>query len=233
MHINLDCAEIFFGDCGDKILIKGVDENLPLTLKHLKEKIHAKCIVFLNQTHGINSLIIDEKTNFEEDSFRQIEGDIVITNQKNIGIGVLTADCLPVVIIDSKRFVIAAVHAGWQGTVLGACQEAIKKMQNRFGSQLYDLEFYFGPAAKSCCYEIQSDFLLKNEDVNLKYFLINRAGKIFFNFIDFNKQKLYELGIVANQIKDQSCFCTICGENYCSYRRSKNFYRQATIVALK
>jgi len=234
MLLDLDFAEIYFGDNEFQINIEGADKKLPLLLEQLMTEVNAKKLLFLNQTHGIDFTIIDENFIFETSiNFRKIDGDIIITNQRNIAIGVLTADCLPVVILDKKNKVVAVVHSGWKGSVLNANAIAIQQMRKQFGTQLNDLQIYFGPAAKNCCYEVQQDFIEKNKTLSIEKFLINRDKKIFFDLIDFNKKNLYKIGILEKQINDSNCFCTICDTIFCSFRREKDFYRQATIVALK
>ena len=89
-----------------------------------------------HQVHGKKVAIIDSSGFTRED----LEGyDAFITNLKGVAIGVRTADCVPVLLYDPATKTIAAVHAGWKGTVLNIVQEAIGVMQDCFGSNPKDL----------------------------------------------------------------------------------------------
>ena len=83
-----------------------------------------------------------------------LEYDALITNSPNTFLGILTADCLPIFLVDQKRKVIAAIHAGRQGTALHITTRVLKKMEKEFGCSSKDLLITLGPSIGSCCYEI-------------------------------------------------------------------------------
>jgi polyphenol oxidase len=84
-------------------------------------------------------------------------GDASITDQTNLLLGVQTADCVPILLVDSKKRTIAAVHAGWRGTLQRIVTKTIGKMQMRFGTTPSDLFAAIGPAIGGCCYEVGTE----------------------------------------------------------------------------
>jgi YfiH family protein len=88
-------------------------------------------------------------------------GDASITNQAGLLLGVQTADCVPVLLVDTKKRAIAAVHAGWRGTLQRIVTKTIGKMQMQFGTKPADLLAAIGPAIGGCCYEVGTEVAVK------------------------------------------------------------------------
>ena len=82
------------------------------------------------------------------------EGDALISNTPGLTLVIRTADCLPILIADPENRAIAAVHAGWRGTVQQILRETVQAMSDRFGSRSQDLVIAIGPAIGECCYEV-------------------------------------------------------------------------------
>ncbi|MCL4361584.1 peptidoglycan editing factor PgeF [Candidatus Dependentiae bacterium] len=221
--------KIFFSD--SKIYLQNesrlIDSN---QLKKLEQTFDVKNLVLLHQTHsniGKNLTSIDEIQNHE-----YFKGDYLITNLKNIGLVIRTADCLPIIIFDEQKKVIANIHAGWRGSVSGVVENTIRDMQKYYNSNLSDLKVYFGPCAKVCCYKVSEDF-----DKNLKQFteltIFKIGNYIYFDLPKYNLLTLYQLGIDISQVYLNSNNCTICNKNYYSYRRdNKETRRQINLVVL-
>lgn len=96
-----------------------------------------------HQVHDCKVAIIDRPGLTRED----LEGyDAFLTNIPGVAIGVRTADCVPVLLFDPARRVIAAVHAGWKGTVLHISHKALEVMAVKFGTQAADIKAVIGPA---------------------------------------------------------------------------------------
>ena len=89
-------------------------------------------LLTVNQVHGTEILVIDE-SNLEVSHFQRVASDAIITNQRNILIGILVADCFPVILYDQKKHVAAVVHLGWRGTSAGLLGRTVKAMQEIFG----------------------------------------------------------------------------------------------------
>lgn len=140
---------IYFGDNQDNIYKPQdcVPSNIPL-IEHRKfasisKKIDIKHLAFLNQVRANDGMIIkDHIPAFE------IDGDYLITAETHVGIGVLTADCLPIAIYDQKNHLAAMIHAGWQGTVARIAQKVIMQMQKKFGTDLNNLQIFLVQAQK-------------------------------------------------------------------------------------
>ncbi len=88
-----------------------------------------------------------------------IDGDYLVTQEKNLDIGVLTADCLPIIFYDNESEACGIAHAGWKGTVQEIAPKIIHHMQQAFKTKVDNLQVWFGPAAQICCYEVQKDFI--------------------------------------------------------------------------
>jgi len=87
------------------------------------------------------------------------KGDASISNTPGLLLGVQTADCVPILLVDPKRRAVAAIHAGWRGTLARIAAKAVGQMQMRFGSRPADLLAALGPSIGSCCYEVGPDLV--------------------------------------------------------------------------
>lgn len=112
-------------------------------------------LVTVQQVHGTDILVIDEQ-NDDLSHFNSIESDAIITNQSGIMIGVCVADCAPILIYDAEKQVIAAVHAGWQGTAAKIVSKTVNGMKSLFGCQPENMQAAIGPCIGRCCYEVDT-----------------------------------------------------------------------------
>ena len=103
-----DKVGIYFSTADENLDFNKNTEQGLLNLNNLKEWFNVKEVGYLNQTHS-------DKI-FDYDGINH-NGDAIITNKKQVLIGVFTADCVPVIIYDRKKLVVAAVHSGWKGTI--------------------------------------------------------------------------------------------------------------------
>src|SRR3989304_7155126 len=220
--IHLEPAlSIYFGDASNKFYQKEYlswHDNLlhkepfsPL----LRLKI--KNLTFLHQVHGSNGFIITKKT---LDSPFFYDGDYLITNQLNVCIGVMTADCVPVICHDKRNNVIGIAHAGWRGAVKGVVIEMIKAMHQEYGTSLNDMRVFFGPCAKRCCYEVQSDFKQNLEHYSFGsecMYLI--GGAYFFDLPAFLSKQLVSMGLEGDAIRLDYTLCTMCNNRFWSHRK--------------
>jgi polyphenol oxidase len=102
---------------------------------------------------------------FHSDAILQFEaaptepsrGDAAVTKSAGLLLAVQTADCVPILLVDPKNRAVAAVHAGWRGTLARIVEKAIGRMQMQFGSQAADLQAAIGPAIGGCCYEVGTE----------------------------------------------------------------------------
>ena len=81
-------------------------------------------------------------------------GDALVTNVQNLLLSVQTADCVPVLLVDPKQRAVAAIHAGWRGTLARIAQKAVGRMIQEYGSKPSHLLAAIGPSIGPCCYEV-------------------------------------------------------------------------------
>ena len=152
--------------------------NIKKNLEIVRKKIgkRAKDIFLLQQVHSNKFVYINEKYKNKN----KPKADAVITNQRNLPIAVLTADCSPILIYDKKMKIIAAVHAGWKGMYKGIINKVIKFMVTK-GCELKNITAVVGPSISLKNYEVKEDF-------KLKFIKQSKKNNIFFKF---NKNKLF------------------------------------------
>jgi YfiH family protein len=176
---------------GSKDKPSNVRKNLELVRKKIKNS--ARDIFLLNQIHSNKFIYIDEKYQFKA----KPKVDAVITNQKNLPIAVLTADCVPILICDQQKKIIAAIHAGWKGAYKGIIGRVIKFMLKK-GSKPQNITAVIGPSISIDNYEVQNDFknkFLKKDRRNKIFFRIKRK-KLYFDLSNYVKSML-----LKNKIK--------------------------------
>jgi len=88
-------------------------------------------------------------------------GDASISNKARLLLAVQTADCVPVLLVDPKKRAVAAIHAGWRGTLARIAEKAAGRMQLEFGSKPADILAALGPSIGPCCYEVGVDLVTK------------------------------------------------------------------------
>ena len=165
---------------GSKDLLSNVRKNL----KIVKSKIDksSQDIFLLNQVHSNKFVYVDHKYK----SKIKPKADAVITNQRNLPIAVLTADCVPILICDNQKKIIAAIHAGWKGLYRGIIKNVIKFMIKK-GCKLKNISVAIGPSISAKNYEVKDDFkrkFIKLDKKNLKYFKIDN-DKLYFNLTKY------------------------------------------------
>jgi purine-nucleoside/S-methyl-5'-thioadenosine phosphorylase / adenosine deaminase len=159
--------------------------------------------------------------------------DASITSQSGLLLAVQTADCVPILLVDSKKRVIAAIHAGWRGTLARIAQKAIGRMQMEFSSRPENIFAAIGPAIGGCCYEVGTEvasaFATKFADAE-NYFDELRTGdepnpvqwlnqmppghqppppNVFLDLRKANRAQLLEVGVEAKNIFISE-LCTSC-----------------------
>lgn len=152
-------------------------------------------------------------------------GDAVVADSKEMFIVIQVADCLPVLLFDPVKKLIAGAHAGWKGSLLGIVPEVIRQMVQR-GSQTENIRVWLGPSIHSCCYQV---------DVERSVLFPHRSDSLrHIDLTAFNQRLLEETGIQKGNIFFDPR-CTVCsGENFPSYRRDgKNAGRIFACLALK
>ena len=159
-------------------------------LKIVKKKIdkNSKNIFLLHQVHSNNFIFIDQNFRLNK---KRIKADALITNQKNLPIAVLTADCVPVLLYERKKNIIAAIHVGWKG----AFKEIIKKVISfmlKKGCKRNCITGAIGPCIRQRSYNVKDDFKKKfiKKDKKNKVFFKMKKNIVYFDLPGFVKSQL-------------------------------------------
>jgi len=169
---------------------KDKKNNIKANLRIVKNKISKKSknIFLLHQIHSNKFIFIDK--NFKNYK-KKVQADAVITNQRKFPIAVLTADCVPILLYDNKKNIIAAIHAGWKGALKGIIKNVIDFMLKK-GCQQKNIFAAIGPCIGKNNYNVRNDFkrkFLKNDKKN-KIFFRNRKNIIYFDLPNYVKSQL-------------------------------------------
>lgn len=229
-------VRIYFGDVNN-FVDKTNLQNSYKALRQTRENLGAQSLFLLNQVHGIEGLFINDSflSSLKSDTvFINEAGDFLYTNVSGIALGILTADCLPIIVYDSRKKAVLAIHAGWRGSLNQIIKIAIKQFCKDLDLYLRDLNFHFGPCAKSCCYEVGIDFVseFQKQYKNWQEFIIQKSNKFFFDLVKFNLLTLISIGINSYDINLDNNDCTICNLRFCSYRRLKSNIRNINFVTI-
>lgn len=186
--------------CGDAD--ESIEENRRL-LCHLL-KIDDERLIMPHQVHLTKTVRIDEAffACSEEERKEQLEGvDAIMTNLPDVCIGVSTADCIPVLVYDSRRKAAAAIHAGWRGTAKRIVQQTISDMIATYGSDPKDMKAQIGPGISLDSFEVGNEVYdaFANEGLNMEL-ISKRQEKWHINLPECNRLQLIEAGIPSENI---------------------------------
>jgi hypothetical protein len=207
--------------------------NIINNLKIVSKKIGIKKnkLTLLNQIHSNKIYYLSKIPK------KKLIGDGLITNYKGFAIGILTADCAPILFYDPKKNIIGAAHAGWRG----AYKKIGKKIVNFFkkkGSKVNNIYAVIGPCISQNNYEVRDDLKTKflNQDKKNEEYFKKYKNKIFFNLKDYIFGQLKSSGINNIEIIKKDTF--ISKNNFFSARRSlKNkiddYGRNISIIMIK
>jgi len=139
------------------------------------------------------------------------EGDALVANTPGQTVAVKTADCLPILLVDAKNRTVAAVHAGWRGTVRQIARRAIDAMQRHFDTPVVNLHAALGPAIGGCCYEVGPEVAAE----------FGHSGRAHIDLAAVNREQLIQAGVPPEHIY-AAALCTQCRQDdFWSYRREK------------
>jgi YfiH family protein len=161
-----------------------------------------------------------------------LQGDGLITDVPGVLLGVGTADCVPVLVVDVAKRVAAAFHAGWRGTVTRIVERGVATMQEEYGSTARDLVAAIGPSIGPCCYavgeEVRSEFEKQFEYSKELFISKTDSGDIRLNLWEANRRQLLDAGIAEAAVITMG-ECTACARNpsgalrYFSHRAERGF----------
>ena len=180
-------------------------------------------LLTVNQVHGTEILVIDE-SNLEVSHFQRVASDAIITNQRNILIGILVADCFPVILYDQKKHVAAVVHLGWRGTSAGLLGRTVKAMQEIFGCLATDLCAAIGPGIAAHSYEVDRPVRDAFRQGVGQWQRIAKEVTLGHWQLDLQKSVMLQLDEagISRPAVDTVAECTCCHkETFFSYRRDE------------
>ena len=206
IYKGLNCGK------GSKDNKNNINKNLNFVAKKMNVK-RAK-LILMHQTHS-NKVVEIKKHNYR----KKIKADAMITKMNGIAIGVLTADCAPIIIYDLRNKIIGCIHAGWKGAFLGIIDNTIRKIKKLNSN--YQIIASVGPCIGKKSYEVDILFYKKFVSKSRKfkiYFKTKSKTKKLFNLRKFVTDKLLKYKVKVDQVSKD----TFTGKgNFFSYRRSR------------
>jgi len=153
------------------------------------------------------------------------DGDAILSDLPGHFVGVKTADCLPILLVDERHRTVAAVHAGWRGTVSGVCLSSLKAMGERWDTKPGDLHAAIGPGIGPCCFEVGPEVAVQfGEPFQRARVDLERA----------NRRQLVDAGIAPERIYTLG-LCTFClADQFHSFRRDREKAgRMISVIGVK
>ena len=196
--------------------------NIKQNLEIVKNKIDrkAKKIFLLHQIHSNKFIFINNKFKYKK---KRIKADAIITNQNKLPIAVLTADCVPLLIYDKRKNMIAAIHAGWKGAFKGIIKKVINFMLKN-GCKKDNIIIALGPCIKQNNYNVKEDFQKKfiKKDKKNKIFFKKEKNMIYFDLPNFIISQLKSIKIT-----------NIDSINIDTFDKKNNFFSARRSLGLK
>ena len=223
IYRSLNCGK------GSKDNKKNVIRNLSLVSK--KMKIHPKKLYLMYQTHS-NKVIIINKRN---QNSKRFNSDALITKLRGVALGVVTADCVPIILYDTQNQIIACIHAGWKGASSGIIENTVKKFK-KFNSK-NKIFASVGPCIGLKNYEVDLDFykrFVTKSKNNTTYFLKKNKFKKLFNLRKYVNDKLVRLKVKVDHVNHDTFKEK---RRFFSYRRSQklgdnDYGRSISVISL-
>ena len=208
LYASLNCGL----ESGDK------KENILKNLNLVGQKIGCKdkLLITLNQIHSNKVVYFKNKSSIKN----KLPGDAIVTKIKKVGIGILAADCAPILLYDPQKKIIGCIHSGWKGALNEIIENTIDKFLE-LKSNAKDLVVAVGPCINHHHYEVGYDFYKKffaQSKNNEQFFIISDDKKYLFNIRSYISEKLIRLGIKNIDHIKMDTFSD--NKNFFSYRRS-------------
>ena len=205
IYKSLNCGR------GSKDNKKNIQKNLKFVAKTMT--VERAKLILMHQTHS-NKVVEITKKNYK----KIIMADAMITQMRNLAIGVVTADCVPIIFCDIKSQVAGCIHAGWKGAFTGVIENTFKKVKRlNLKNKIYAS---VGPCIGNKSYEVDIKFYKMFVSKSWKYkiyFKEKNKTKKLFNLRKFVTDKLLKLGIEVDQV-NKDTFSE--KSNFFSFRRS-------------
>jgi polyphenol oxidase len=193
----------------------------PERVKENRARIAAKLdcdpdrLVTAYQVHSPNVVVADKPW-----GKKVPEADAIVTKEPGLAVGVLTADCAPLLLCDPGAGIVAAAHAGWRGTLDGIVENTLATMEG-LGGDRRRIVAAIGPAISQSAYEVETDFAAQfaaKDPASADFF--RQEEQPHFDLAGYVAYRLEQAGVEAPQLLH---LCTYCDESrFFSYRRSQH-----------
>ena len=207
IYKSLNCGKV------SKYNKKNLFRNLSFVSK--KMRVNQKKLALMYQTHSNKVIIITKKNK----NLKKFNSDALITNLRGVALGVVTADCVPIILYDIKNQIIACIHAGWKGASSGIIENTVKKIKKLNSKN--KIFASIGPCIGVKSYEVDLNFykrFIAKSKNNTAYFLKKNKLKKFFNLRKYVNDKLVRLRVKVDHVNHD----TFKEKNrFFSYRRSQ------------
>ena len=175
-------------------------------------------LITLNQIHSDKVHVVTDRSVSE----LAIEGDALITQEKNVAIAIKTADCFPLLLVDPVHRAVGAVHSGWRGTLSNIVSCAIEEMSRYFNSDPTEIMVALGPGIRDCCFEVDEDvarlFMEAYPEIIPALPISGRPGKFSVNLAKILHAQLTRVGVPTRNQYDLG-ICPCCNtREFFSYR---------------
>ena len=193
-------------------------ENVIKNLEFVSNKIGCKkeFLITLNQTHSKNVVYFEK----ESDVKYKMNADAIVCKIKNLAIGILTADCAPILFYDTQKKIIGCAHSGWKGALNGIIQNTVKKF-NELGTNNNNLVAVIGPCIKKENYQVGQEFynnFIIHDKKNKIFFKKTSNQKFTFDLRGFINNEIANLNIKNIENIEKDTFSEV--KTFYSYRRS-------------
>lgn len=193
-------------------------------------KYDSKKLIHMRQIHSDKVMIVNANMSFDTPP----QCDALITNNIDIPIMVMSADCTPILLYDPINHAIGAVHAGRAGALNGILPKTLEAMKKNYGTSLRAVQIVLGPSIQGCCYEINEKIAREVEEKGYEKALVRTVQKVSLDVNTILHMQLEALGIVSEQIETINQ-CTSCNcHDYYSYRANRQHTgRIAGVILLR
>ena len=208
-----------------------VAENRARAARHFE--LPAANLVTVYQIHSPNVVRVSEPWPAEASP----RADAMVTDKPGVMLGILAADCAPVLLADAEARVIGAAHAGWRGALSGVVEATVGAME-QLGARRSHIVAAIGPCIGQASYEVSDNFappFLQQDKNNAKFFIPGRPGKLQFDLPGYLLQRLGLLGVASAEATGQDTQREEA--DFFSYRRTtlrgeKDYGRLLSAIAL-
>lgn len=206
------CSEGNYGEfninryCGDR------PEHIARNFDALKETLGVEHVIMPHQTHGTEVCVVRNPLPLGSEMLEGV--DALVTDLSNVCIGVSTADCIPILLYDEAHHAVAAIHAGWRGTVKRIARKTVETMQQTYGTCPADVRAVVGPGISLEAFEVGDEVYEQFREAGFPMESIaRRETKWHIDLPLCNRLQLEETGVRQIEMS-----------GICTYRQTADFF---------